>query len=79
MKAEDVAALIRAKIPGKVEVHTRDSVHFEALVVSEAFVGLNRIKRQQIVYAALGNMITDGHVHALALKTITPDEEKGSI
>ena len=31
-----------------------DGRHFEALIVSEAFSGLNRVRRHQLVYAALG-------------------------
>jgi len=74
MTADEVSALIRAHIAGEVIVTTKDQVHFEAWVVSEAFTSLSRIKRQQMVYAALGNAISDGHVHALALKTLTPEE-----
>ena len=76
MKAVDVEKLISAHIPGQVSVNTRDEVHFEALIVSEAFRGVSRIKRQQMVYAALGNALTDGHVHAISLKTLTPEEQK---
>ena len=74
MTADEVAALIRVHISGDVTVTTRDQVHFEALVVSETFAGVSRIKRQQMVYQALGNAISDGHVHAIALKTLTPEE-----
>jgi acid stress-induced BolA-like protein IbaG/YrbA len=75
MKAFDVANLIRAKIPGEVSVNTRDEVHFEAHIVSPAFRDLNRLKRQQLVYAALGTALTDGHIHAISLKTLTPEEQ----
>ncbi|MDH3728273.1 MAG: BolA family transcriptional regulator [Myxococcales bacterium] len=45
--------------------------HWEALVVSEAFNGKNRIEQHQMVYAALGELMA-GPVHALALKTYSP-------
>lgn len=76
MKAIDVEVLIRAKIPGEITVTTRDSVHFEALIISEAFDGVSRLKRQQMVYAALGTALTEGHIHAISLKTLTPVEAK---
>ncbi|MEM7437185.1 MAG: BolA family transcriptional regulator [Myxococcota bacterium] len=46
--------------------------HWEALIVSEAFEGKNRIEQHQMVYAALGELMA-GPVHALALKTYSPE------
>lgn len=76
MKAVEVAHLIQSKIPGEVTVNTRDEVHFEALIISEVFRDLSRLKRQQLVYAALGTALTDGHIHAISLKTLSPEEVK---
>lgn len=50
-----------------------DGHHFEALVVSEAFAGLTRVKRHQLVYAALGDRMRE-EVHALSMHTLTPAE-----
>ena len=49
--------------------------HYEALVVSSAFQGKSRIDQHKMVYAALGDLM-DGPVHALALKTLTPENWK---
>jgi BolA family transcriptional regulator, general stress-responsive regulator len=47
--------------------------HFRVIIVSSRFQGHGRIARQRMVYAALGNaMGTD--IHALALRTLTPQE-----
>jgi acid stress-induced BolA-like protein IbaG/YrbA len=51
-----------------------DGAHFEALIVSAAFEGLNRIQRQQAVYKALGGRIESGEIHALSMRTLTPQE-----
>ena len=48
-----------------------DGTHWEALVVSPAFVGLSRIKQHQLVYAALGDRMRE-EVHALSMQTLTP-------
>ncbi|MBW0235633.1 BolA family protein [Pseudomonas taetrolens] len=54
-------------------MHSRGlQTHFKAVVVSEQFTGLNRVKRHQKVYAALGDLM--GEFHALALHTYTPEE-----
>lgn len=50
-----------------------DGHHFEALIVSPAFVGKRPIQRHQIVYAALGERMRE-EVHALSMKTMTPEE-----
>jgi acid stress-induced BolA-like protein IbaG/YrbA len=50
-----------------------DGQHFQALVVSAAFAGKSRIQRHQLVYAALGERMRE-EVHALSMKTLTPDE-----
>ena len=46
--------------------------HWEAVIVSAAFSGKNRIQQHQMVYAALGELMS-GPVHALALKTYAPE------
>lgn len=52
---------------------TGDGTHFEALVVSEAFAGRSRVQRHQLVYQTLGERMR-GEIHALSMKTYTPDE-----
>lgn len=74
MNADRIRALIEAGLPGaRVEVQGEDGVHFEALVVSEAFRGKLPLARHRMVYAALGELM-GGEIHALALRTQTPEE-----
>ncbi len=47
--------------------------HFRALIVSERFAGLSRIKAQQLVYGALGAWMGK-EIHALSMQTLTPAE-----
>jgi len=49
---------------------TRD--HYQARIVSTAFAGKSLIEQHQLVYAALGEAM-HGPIHALALKTYTPE------
>ncbi|KAF1858478.1 hypothetical protein Lal_00014993 [Lupinus albus] len=53
-----------------------DGQHFSAVIVSPAFAGKSRIQRHQIVYAALGDRMR-AEIHALSMKTLTPDEYQG--
>jgi BolA family transcriptional regulator, general stress-responsive regulator len=50
--------------------------HFAVTVVSAGFSGLNRVARQRLVYETLAEELATG-VHALALTTITPEEDPG--
>ncbi|BBJ00188.1 BolA family transcriptional regulator [Ferrigenium kumadai] len=52
---------------------TGDGTHFDAVVVSEAFAGKSRVQRHQLVYQTLGERMR-GEIHALSMKTYTPDE-----
>lgn len=51
-----------------------DGRHFEALIVSEEFEGRNRVQRHQHVFKVLGDRMRDEVIHALSLKTYTPQE-----
>ena len=55
------------------EVQGEDCVHFEAVIVSPAFSGLNMVKQHQLVYTALGDLMKQ-EVHALQLKTYSPEQ-----
>jgi stress-induced morphogen len=48
-------------------------VHFEALVISPSFAGKLPLARHRMVYATLGELM-GGAIHALALRTLTPEE-----
>ncbi len=54
---------------------TGDGRHFDALIVSANFIGKRLIQRHQLVYAALGERMRE-EIHALSLKTLTPEEFK---
>ncbi len=64
---------IRAGLPvTHVEV-TGDGAHFDAVIVSPSFAGLNRVRQHQLVYAALGDRMRV-EIHALSMKTFSPEE-----
>ena len=50
-----------------------DGQHFEAVVVSDAFAGKSRVQRHQLVYQTLGDRMR-AEIHALSMKTFTPQE-----
>jgi acid stress-induced BolA-like protein IbaG/YrbA len=75
MRAEDIKTLIESGLNTcQAIVDGDDGVHFNATIISPDFSGKNRIQKQQLVYGTLGNRIHDGTIHALSIKTFTPEE-----
>jgi acid stress-induced BolA-like protein IbaG/YrbA len=75
MHAKDIQQLIETGLTNcQAIVEGEDGVHFNATVITPDFSGKNRIQKQQMVYATLGNRIQDGTIHALSIKTFTPEE-----
>jgi acid stress-induced BolA-like protein IbaG/YrbA len=71
-----VEAMIQEQLPD-AQVMIRDLTgggdHLEAVVVSQEFAGKTRVKQHQMVYGALQSALATEAIHALALKTYTPD------
>lgn len=51
-----------------------EGTHYKIIAVGDAFDGLSKLKRQQVIYAPLMDKITDGTLHALTIKAFTPAE-----
>lgn len=72
---EQVESMIKAKLPDadvKVDDLTGGGDHLQAVVVSSEFEGLSKVKQHQLVYSALQDAMASEAIHALALKTYTP-------
>ena len=54
-------------------VPKNSETHFRLVIVSEAFEGLSRVKRHQLVYKAANPMLKQG-IHALAMQCFTEPE-----
>ena len=77
MNLEQVELMIKAKLPdAQVQVQdlTGGGDHLQAIVVSSEFEGKTLVKQHQMVYAAVQEQMASNTIHALALKTYTPEE-----
>ncbi len=75
MSSENIKQLILNKLPGaEIIVKGDDGRHFEALVIDNSFEGMKQLRRQQLVYDAVGDRIKNGEIHALSLKTYSQNE-----
>jgi len=48
--------------------------HFSLRIESAAFTGKNRVARQRMIYAALGDLM-QARVHALSIRASAPEDE----
>jgi acid stress-induced BolA-like protein IbaG/YrbA len=79
LSTDAIRQRILGALPGS-EVDVQDTTgtgdHFEARVVSPAFTGKPMVQQHQMVYAPLQDWLKTGELHALALKTYSPEQWK---
>lgn len=73
MNAEEIQKIIAAGLPCE-GLSVQGDDYPQALIVSSQFEGLSRVKRQQMVNALLKPYFDSGELHALSMKTLTPEE-----
>jgi acid stress-induced BolA-like protein IbaG/YrbA len=69
-----VKSILDAQLVGcdiKVEV---DGSHVNIIAIGDIFDGKRTVQRQQLVYAALQEHIASGVIHAVNMKTYSPQE-----
>ncbi|MGG6295409.1 BolA family protein [Leptolyngbya sp. AN02str] len=70
-----VEAMIKAGLPD-AEVQIQDLTgggdHYQAVIVSSLFEGKSLIQQHQMVYKAVNQAMSSEAIHALSLKTYTP-------
>ncbi|EAQ31088.1 MULTISPECIES: BolA family protein [Idiomarina] len=73
MNAEQLTALLKNELEID-EAHVKlDGANVNIIAVGEIFASLNRVKSQQMVYQPLKPLIADGTLHAVSIKTYTPE------
>ena len=74
MQPEALQQLIQSKLP-ECEIRVEsDGYHFTVTAISEVFAGLTPVKKQQLIYGCINDLIADGSVHAVNIKTYTPEQ-----
>ena len=74
MTADELKHIISAALPCEHIALEGDGRHWFATIVSAEFEGKRQIQRHQRVYATLGGRMATDEVHALSMKTFTPQE-----
>lgn len=72
----ELKAMIQAGLP-EADVQVQDLTgggdHYQVVVISPAFAGKNLVQQHQLVYRAVQSAMATDQIHALALKTFTPE------
>lgn len=76
MENSEIKALIEKGLPGVEARVSGDGSHYEAIVIGECFDGVSMVAQQKMVYATVNDHITSGAIHALTIKTYTPEQWK---
>ena len=74
---DQVASMIKGGLPD-AEVQVQDLTgggdHYQVVVVSSLFEGKALVQRHQLVYKALQQAMSSEAIHALTMKTYTPQD-----
>lgn len=76
MQPEAIQKLIEEGIDDVQATVTGDGSHFQATVIGACFEGKSMVQQQKMVYAVLNEHINSGAIHALSIKTYTPEQWK---
>lgn len=71
---DEIARAVRERMPDARVEAAVDGNRALITVVSSAFEGMSRVKKQQAVYACIDHFIKDGTLHAVTIRALTPDE-----
>ena len=74
MNAADVEEIIQSEIEGSKAIADGEGCNFQLTVISEQFAGKSPVKKQQLVYACLQELISSGEIHAVQIKAFTPQQ-----
>ena len=77
MDAATVKSLLQSHLADcEIEVQG-EGANYDIIAIGSMFDGLRPVKKQQLVYAALSDHIADGSIHAVNIRTYTPEEWQG--
>ncbi|HEY7776200.1 MAG TPA: BolA/IbaG family iron-sulfur metabolism protein [Kineobactrum sp.] len=74
MDQATVTALLTAQLTG-CEIQVQGSGNrYDITVIGDVIAGKRPVQRQQLVYAALAEQIASGAIHAVNIRTFTPEQ-----
>ncbi len=71
MTNEEIADLLKSTLQiSDVKVKS-EGTHYQIIAIDDKFDSMSRVKRQQTVYQPLSELIAEGTIHAVSIKTFS--------
>lgn len=78
MTPEEIEKALAAEFAGADIKAVGEDGKYQVRIISDAFDGLNAVKRQQSVYRVLNPHIASGAIHAISMQLLTSGEHAGA-
>ena len=69
MTNEEIAQMLITTLKVQDVKVKSEGTHFQIIAIDDCFEEMSRVKRQQFVYAPLSDLIANGTIHAVSIKT----------
>lgn len=74
MEVSEIKTLIENGISNAEVSVAGEGCNARVLVISPEFEGINKLAQHRMVNACLGDKIATGEIHALSIKSFTPEQ-----
>ena len=74
MLANEIKTLLAATFTDAQIDVSIDGSHSNIQIISDVFAGVMPVKKQQMVYAIINDLIADGTLHAVNMQLHTPEQ-----
>ena len=71
MTNDEIASMLKTTLELEDVKVKSEGTHFQIIAIDDKFDEMSRVKRQQFVYAPLADIIADGTIHAVSIKTFS--------
>ena len=78
MTPAEIEKALAAEFEGADITAAGEGGKYQVRIISDAFAGLNAVKRQQSVYRVLNPHIASGAIHAISMQLLTSGEYAGT-
>jgi len=74
VEISEIKAILESALELDEVIVKGEGSHYEVIAVGAIFDGMSRVKKQQTIYGPLMGHIAANDIHALSIKTFTPQE-----
>ncbi|UAJ65955.1 BolA family protein [Candidatus Schneideria nysicola] len=76
MKEHEIVEILKKNLDLDQIFVKGDGTHFQIVAISNIFRNMSYVEKQKVIYSLLMEFIINKQIHAVSIKTLTPDEWK---